>query len=516
VCELAGIIDVADLALVSSSDVADLVMAAGLKLIPAKKLANAVESAAKRQKVSAATSVQPQAPPPVPPRRVDECVAIAIDRSGSMGCGFDEMRAWCDDGNQNALDKTLDKRSRMDAVKQVFYAFRDRTSTLGAGAHKLGLIQFDTEVEQMMELSADLEKFEAIVDDMQKRGSTAIYSAIVQAVSMLKPVFDSPEGAVTDLRVLVLTDGQSNSGVSAESALRAANEIGAIVDAIIVGDTPDDNLRRIVKVTGGSCFQIKSLSEGFELMEAEAVVSLRARRGGSDKPPFAVKHVDYSEFGRIQVEKIIRGNNAAREAAAAAPVAILAKNVTGCGALVRNAAALPGSSAVKRIVKELADVAAGNAKAWVCSGEGISIFPDADNIHLMKALIEGPQDTPFEGGTFVLNVILPDGYPLKPPRVVFETPVCHCNVSDTGRVCIDVLENGWSPALSISKVLESIRNTLKNPDTDNALRQWIAELTLANRNSDGADTRYFDMGREATKKDAARGVQEWKVEWGVD
>ena len=53
------------------------------------------------------------------PKRVEECVAIAIDRSGSMGTGFDEQQAWCDDGNDNALKKTLDRRTRMDAVKQV-------------------------------------------------------------------------------------------------------------------------------------------------------------------------------------------------------------------------------------------------------------------------------------------------------------------------------------------------------------------------------------------------------------
>merc|ERR1719428_1249313 len=148
----------------------------------------------------------------------------------------------------------------------------------------LGLIQFDNHVEQLLDVTDKLDRFESIVDDMQKRGQTAIYSAIIEGANMLARHFkaDCP----TDLRILVLTDGQSNAGASPEEALAAANRIGAVVDAIIVGDRPDANLRRIVTATEGECYQIRNLGEGFELLESEAVVSLRARRGGIDKPPF--------------------------------------------------------------------------------------------------------------------------------------------------------------------------------------------------------------------------------------
>ena len=60
----------------------------------------------------------------------------------------------------------------------------------------------------------------------------------------------------------MLTDGQNNAGVDPHTALTEVNKIGAVVDAIIVGDNPDENLRRIVTATEGSCFQIRSLSEG--------------------------------------------------------------------------------------------------------------------------------------------------------------------------------------------------------------------------------------------------------------
>merc|ERR1711939_995707 len=143
---------------------------------------------------------------------------------------------------------------------------------------------FDNRVEQLLDVTSRLDRFESIVDDMEKRGQTAIYSSIIEAASMLGKHFAAE--SQTDLRILVLTDGQNNAGASPEQALEAVNQIGAVVDAIIVGNNPDANLRRIVNATEGECYQINNLGEGFELLEAEGVVSLRARRGGTDKPPF--------------------------------------------------------------------------------------------------------------------------------------------------------------------------------------------------------------------------------------
>ena len=43
----------------------------------------------------------------------------------------------------------------MEAVKQIFYAFGDRTATLdnSHGVHKLGLISFDSSITKMLDLT---------------------------------------------------------------------------------------------------------------------------------------------------------------------------------------------------------------------------------------------------------------------------------------------------------------------------------------------------------------------------
>jgi len=539
-----GATTLADLALVDPTMAAEAAAQAGLKMIPTRKWTlavadlhtggdatgaaastiapasgNASATASDTTNANDDTSASAAASDEAREHRtVQEAVAIAIDRSGSMRTGFDEASAH----GENA-EKTLANRSRMDAVKQCFYAFRDRTETLGSGAHQLGLFQFDSVVEEMLALTDVLDSFEAVVDDMRPRGQTAIYSAIVGACRMLEPVHaSSPD---TDLRVLVLTDGQNNNGAPPLEALRAANRIGAVVDAIIVGDNPDQNLRKIAKVTGGSVFQITSLSDGFELMEAESVVSLRARRGGEPKPEFEARpEVDFESVAPASLTKA-RAASTITTAKKKAPVAT---KVVDIGTLTASAsepsaasAASTNSSAgrasVKRIMKELTSVAKGSTAEWLHSGEGVHIFPDFTDVHLMRALIEGPAGSVFEGGVFPLNVRCPPDYPFRPPTITFGEAVIpyHCNVSESGGVCLDILQSGWAPQLSIPKALESIRMMLKAPDTDNALRQWIAELTIAHQQSGGADVRYDLAARSATQRDASRTVAEWRDVWGV-
>jgi len=519
---------VEDFGLLSAESIEALVNDVGLKLVSAEKLRRAVaglklaqpeagSKAEEADKVSDAQAGDTKAEGATTSEHPSECIAICIDRSGSMGAPFAEVTL-------NHVAGAVTERTRMEAVKAMFYAFRDRVESLGDGARgmKLGLLQFDHEVITMMGLTSRFDRFESIVDDLCKRGQTAIFSAIIAATEMLQPVFDSSQQ--TDLRVLCLTDGNSNNGATPQAALAAAHRIGAVVDAIIVGDSPDANLRKIVAATGGLCFQIRTLGEGFELLEGEGVASLRARRGGTDKPPFTEKPL--VDFGAIA------GASFAMAAPVAAPAtAQLAKKKvvsvatrvatldggsggTATAGAASAAASAGASAAAKRVLKELRSVATHEQSVWLHSGEGVHIFPAESDLLTWRVLIEGPAGSPFEGGTFALSVVLRHDYPLRAPTIRFETPVYHCNVSDSGQICLGVLQDDWSPALSVPKALEAIRLMLAQPDTDNALRQWIAELTLAYIKN-GADTRYADEARRRTRLDAGRSVADWEKEWGA-
>ena len=130
------------------------------------------------------------------------------------------------------------------------------------------------------------------------------------------------------------------------------------------------------------------------------------------------------------------------------------------------------------------------------------------------ASLEAPADSPFAGGVFALVVTLPPTYPAQPPTILFETPIHHCNVSEEGQICLDLIREKWSDAFSVPKALEAVRLMMSHPDPEQALRQWIAELTIAHKKSGGKDTRYADAAAQHTRKNAARGVAEWMALWG--
>ena len=63
----------------------------------------------------------------------------------------------------------------------------------------------------------------------------------------------------------------------------------------------------------------------------------------------------------------------------------------------------------------------------------------------------GPGDSPYSGGVFFVLIHFPPDYPFKPPKVQFQTKVYHPNVNSQGSICLDILKEQWSPALTISK-----------------------------------------------------------------
>lgn len=70
---------------------------------------------------------------------------------------------------------------------------------------------------------------------------------------------------------------------------------------------------------------------------------------------------------------------------------------------------------------------------------------------------------------------------LLPPQVVFKTRIYHCNINSQGIICLDILKDNWSPALTISKVLLSICSLLTDCNPKDPLVGSIALQYVSNQ-----------------------------------
>jgi ubiquitin-conjugating enzyme E2 D/E len=133
-------------------------------------------------------------------------------------------------------------------------------------------------------------------------------------------------------------------------------------------------------------------------------------------------------------------------------------------------------STLQRIQKELLEIQR-DPPANCSAG------PEGEDLYEWQASIMGPRDSPYQGGVFWLKIHFPKDYPFKPPKVMFLTKIYHPNISSSGAICIDILKDNWSPALTISKVLLCICSLLDDPNPDDPLVPDIAELFKNDRDA---------------------------------
>mmetsp|Transcript_4539 Transcript_4539/g.6703 ORF Transcript_4539/g.6703 Transcript_4539/m.6703 type:complete len:148 (-) Transcript_4539:298-741(-) len=143
--------------------------------------------------------------------------------------------------------------------------------------------------------------------------------------------------------------------------------------------------------------------------------------------------------------------------------------------------------ALKRINKELMDLQKDPPS-------NCSAGPIGDDLFQWQATIMGPADSPYAGGVYFLNIHFPADYPFKPPKLQFTTRIYHPNINANGSICLDILKDQWSPALTISKVLLSLSSLLTDPNPDDPLVPEIAQVYKTDRE------KYVNTAKEWTRK----------------
>lgn len=125
-----------------------------------------------------------------------------------------------------------------------------------------------------------------------------------------------------------------------------------------------------------------------------------------------------------------------------------------------------------RLTKELKEVSKEDDVSGV---RAVPISPN-NNRHLVGT-IKGPGGTPYDGGVFEVDIVIPNQYPFEPPRMKFMTKIWHPNISSqTGAICLDILKDQWSPALTIKTALLSLQALLCSPEPDDPQDAQVAKM----------------------------------------
>lgn len=92
-----------------------------------------------------------------------------------------------------------------------------------------------------------------------------------------------------------------------------------------------------------------------------------------------------------------------------------------------------------------------------------------------KISIQGPDESPYKKGTFLVRCEIPAEYPFKPPKFQFQTKIYHPNIDEKGFLCEEFVQKQWSPQLKIGDLVEAILDLLQKPDGTNPINPKAAE-----------------------------------------
>ncbi|CAD8206904.1 unnamed protein product [Paramecium pentaurelia] len=383
----------------------------------------------------------------------NEAIVVLLDISGSM----DELFYDSED------------LTRMGVVKAFFNTFADRTMAYDL-KHVISLVYFDNRIIEKCSFTELFILFKDLVNKAQPNGKTNLYRALKYAEKSLLTFKKQYPKCL--LRIIALTDGQDNDAYPldpikvAESILQ--NQI--ILDSFVVSNDCSD-LKKITKATGGQCFSPQTIQEGLKLFEYETILQASIRQKQNNITLKQLRDTFKLKNSQIQFDKVPIGINLPNEINQQSihPQQLVQEIIQDQTKLFKYAS----NNSLKRVIKEIMNYEQH-------PHPHIKIFPCQGNVSFWKIILLGPEQTPYEGGVFILYLQFDENYPNKPPNLRFLTPIYHCNINSQGRICHSILDRNYTLDTTILQIFSSIFGLLMTPEPDDPLDTTIASEYLEN------------------------------------
>jgi len=254
-----------------------------------------------------------------------------------------------------------------------------------------------------------------------------------------------------------------------------------VVDCILIGEGGDNKTARAIsKSSGGYCFNPKTLPDALKLNELETMLSLYERPDAKGREP-VTSYQSLLKFSDVWLFPLDVCNDETvpsrkQPEALKGAVRSLEKTLDKLSNSISidlpdpadaNRAVVAQRNRQRRIMKEISNLMKNPHPAF-------DIYPNRDDISFWKIVMEGPNESPYKGGTFLMYMSFPPEYPLLAPEVRFITPIRHCNVNSYGKICHSIFTRAWSGDTTIQRVLECIYGLFLNPDTEDPLDSTLA------------------------------------------
>uniref|UniRef100_A0A6B2KXV2 UBC core domain-containing protein n=1 Tax=Arcella intermedia TaxID=1963864 RepID=A0A6B2KXV2_9EUKA len=393
--------------------------------------------------------------------------------------------------NQKKKDKSL--FNRLQTTKELFHALINRMQAYHYPTN-IGLILFGTNVEEVCPITPLFEVFRDHIDSVSASGDTALYDAIEKAADALEQYKTKKKGFRA--RIFCLSDGADTcSKIPPWKLAQKLQQKEIVLDVIMIGEgTNNQTLKGIAKATGGYAFAPTTLKSALKINELETLLSILER------PPVTRGTIgfswDFSKFTNLPLDICsdeVVPNRQLPELIQKPVVPLETSFETQSKSDIVRSREREILFQMKKLIQE--------------PHPSIDIYPCESDISFWRMIIEGPSETPYENGVWLVYLLFPAGYPSEAPEVRFVTPIRHCNVNQYGKVCHSIFTRNWTSDTSIHQLLSCVYGLMLTPETDDPLDTDLALLYFTEREA------YNNAISQHVKKHAFKSKQLWKEDF---